>query len=153
MERIVTELTDQQSKFVVCYVANGGNGAEAAREAGYAENSSRQAAYKLLRIRHVQDAINKEMRREITSMTALGLGKLKAVLNHPDTKATVILDATIKLADRAGLAPKSDADSASDSKPISELSLAELNALIAQHEANMGAGGEVTDAPDESEAA
>jgi phage terminase small subunit len=149
------ELTEKQAAFVTNFVANGGNGSAAAVDAGYAEASARQSAYNLVRLPHVQDAINREMRREIASMTVLGLGKLKAVLENPDTKATVILDATIKLADRAGLGPKSDADSDKDSKPLSELSLAELHAIIRASNARAAqeAGAEPVAVPDQSEVA
>ncbi len=37
----------RQQKFIANYVANGGNGAKAAREAGYSKHSAKQIAYRL----------------------------------------------------------------------------------------------------------
>ncbi len=50
-------LTRRQEAFVHAFVANGGNGTEAARAAGYAASSAYQRAYELLHLRHVQQAI------------------------------------------------------------------------------------------------
>ncbi len=131
---ILNEMTTQQSDFAAHYVTNGGNGAQAAISAGYAEDSARQAAYKLLKLPHVQAAITEQLRRDLSSLAVIGLGRLKTILEDPYTKATVVADAVIKIIDRAGLAPKSGRDTQGDSKPIEQMTIAELEAFIRQRE-------------------
>lgn len=133
----LSDLTDMQRAFVEAYVENGGNGTDAAVTAGYTAEWARATAYKMLQLPHVQHAVQQRQRRDYTSLLNLGMKRLREALQDPMTKPAVILDAVIKLGDRVGLGPKPDADSKGDSKPISELSLAELQALAQRIAADM----------------
>ena len=50
-------LNDRQRNFCVFYVANGGNGADAARKAGYSEKTSTQTGHAIAHKKHVREAI------------------------------------------------------------------------------------------------
>lgn len=56
-------LTDKEKAFVQAYVANGGNGRKAAREAGYTAKYAHQEAWRLLKRPNVVDAILDETSR------------------------------------------------------------------------------------------
>lgn len=56
-------LSEQRRRFVRAYVLNGGNGAEAAREAGYSEKTARSQAHRLLTLDDVQEAVAAEAHR------------------------------------------------------------------------------------------
>ena len=133
----MNEVTIQQGDFAAHYVANGGNGAQAAISAGYAEASSRQAAYKLLKLPHVQSAIRAEQRVVLTELMSIGLDRLRTILKSDDTKSATIVDAVIKIADRAGLAPKSDTDPLGQSKPLDGMTIAELEEFIRHRESEL----------------
>jgi phage terminase small subunit len=128
----MNDLTDQQADFAVNFVANGGNGAEAARDAGYAEANARSAAYKLVRMPHVQDAIRKEQRRQLGGeMATKALSVLKGILDDDEAPYGAKVDAARTILDRAGLiAPKSRGDGEGDEKEIDQMTMAELEAKI-----------------------
>jgi hypothetical protein len=127
-------MTEQQREFATHYVANGGNGAEAARQAGYAEKSARSSAYKLLRLPHVQAAIKAEQRRVLSEIASLALGQARAMLESKDTPAGARVTLITAVLDRGGLTPvKASADDTPiDAENLRNLSLAELEELIAR---------------------
>jgi phage terminase small subunit len=51
-------LTDQQERFCLNYVTNGGNASKAYRDAGYSENGARHSAWRLLTNANVQERID-----------------------------------------------------------------------------------------------
>ena len=52
-------MRERQRRFAACY-AELGNGAEAARQAGYSRKSAKQMAHKLLQLDHIQEAVERE---------------------------------------------------------------------------------------------
>lgn len=97
-----TKLTAKQDAFVDAYVANGGNGAAAAREAGYSEKSARIEGHRLLR--------NPLIVKEVYERTVIALGaslpKALETVSKLSTEANseyVRLEAAKDLMDRAGL--------------------------------------------------
>jgi phage terminase small subunit len=58
------KLAPQRQDFAEAYLANGFNGAKAAITAGYAENSARQQAYRLLKIDEIQEYIKLRIAEE-----------------------------------------------------------------------------------------
>ena len=128
----MNDLTQQQADFAVNFVANGGNGAEAARDAGYAEAHARVSAYRLVRLPHVQDAIRAEQRRQLNGdMATKALSVLKGILEDDEAPYGARVDAAKTILDRAGIiAPKSRGEGEGDSKEIDEMTMAELEAKI-----------------------
>lgn len=51
-------ITPKQQAFIHAYIANGGNGAQAALTAGYAERSARVTACELLKMEKIQKRLN-----------------------------------------------------------------------------------------------
>jgi phage terminase small subunit len=62
-------LTDQQERFCLNYVTNGGNASKAYRDAGYSENGAGQSAWTLLK--------NPEVQRRIEQMFAESAQRVK----------------------------------------------------------------------------
>lgn len=84
----------QQEAFAHHFVANGGNGTQAAIAAGYAENSARQQAYKLSRNESVQRLIREEQRRLLGGrLCSLALAAIEGVLLDPEAPAGAKIDA------------------------------------------------------------
>ena len=93
--------TEQQIKFVDAYLANGGNGTQAALAAGYAASCAHVKASKLLRLSHVQEAFRGRLMAQVESHAPLAVGVLAEVAANPEAKdrdriaaATAILDRT-----------------------------------------------------------
>jgi len=87
------KLTERQSRFVDNYV-DCGNGAEAARRAGYSEKADDEIAYENLRKPHIQAAITERMdeagitEKRLLSVLDEGLSATKTHFNQkPDNKA------------------------------------------------------------------
>lgn len=118
-------LTDLQRQFIAQFVANGGNAAAAARNAGY--TSPDQEGYRLTRLPHIQDAIRAEQMRVIgTEGLAVGIGTLLQIAKDTEAPAGARVQAAGKLVDRAlgavtALAP----DKGQDGKPLTAQTLAE----------------------------
>lgn len=132
-------LTSQQAAFVASFVAGSGNGTRAAVEAGYSPASARQAAYRLLRLSHIQDAISREQGRLLRSVLATkALGVLERVLDDEKAPPGVRVDAAKTVLDRAGHVALrvAEFDSGRD-KPLSQLSLAELEEMAGALEAGI----------------
>lgn len=122
--------------FAVAYVANGGNGTQAAIEAGYSVNSARQQAYKLTRNPMVQRLIREEQQRVIGGrLCSQALGVLESIMMNPDAPAGARVDACKTILDRGGL-PAIPANQivreSGDMSPMSEWGLADLNRFIEQ---------------------
>ena len=95
-------LTDQQRKFVEVYVDNGGNGADAARKAGYAQKTARQEASRQLRNPCVLEGIKTETLRHLAQCVPVAR-KILYELATSSTNEKVRFDAAQALLDRGGL--------------------------------------------------
>lgn len=62
-------MTDRQARFVDEYILNGGNSAEAARRAGYAEAYAAREGYRLLRNAEVRAAIDEQLNKIASEKT------------------------------------------------------------------------------------
>jgi len=130
------ELTDLQREFVRQYVRNGGNGTAAARAAGYAQERADKTAWELLRLPHVMAALRQEQARVIMAEgVSVAIGTALDVAKNPAHKgservaaARLLLEAGRvignKAQDAGGLPSGMD-------KPLSEMTLSELEAFIA----------------------
>lgn len=129
-------LTAQQSEFVKYYVSTGGNGAEAARLAGYSPESARKIAYQLMDKPHVQQAIREEQQGVISGrLASKSIAVLEAVLDDPEAPLRIKVDAAKTILDRAGLVARPDVDKFSDIPIIEQLEkhAAYLDGLIANN--------------------
>ena len=96
------ELTARQKAFVAYYVEGGGtNGAEAARQAGYAPKFAKQKAYELLRLPRIQAALDSEIKDAWKASAVFAQTQLRRLAEDGSTDA-VRLQATLALLDRAG---------------------------------------------------
>lgn len=136
------QLTEQQKTFVREYVRNGGCGADAARAAGYAASRPAQQAHDLLALPHVQEAVHREQARLIGGTLASKAIEVVHRILHDDALAGTVsgqkvqLEAAKSVLDRAGhIAPKAWEPEMIGDKPITEMSLDELDAFIRQGQA------------------
>lgn len=136
------QLTEQQKTFVREYVRNGGCGADAARTAGYAASRPAQQAHDLLALPHVQEAVHREQARLIGGTLASKAIEVVRRILHDETLAATVsgqkvqLEAAKSVLDRAGhIAPKASELEMIGDKPITEMSLHELEAFIRQGQA------------------
>jgi len=96
------KLTTKQNQFIDAYVANGGNGSAAAREAGYAESSAHVEANRALK----NPLIVQEIFRRTTLAIGAALPKaLNTVVRLSESAKSeyVQLEASRDLLDRAGM--------------------------------------------------
>ncbi len=123
------ELNDQQRAFVAEFVRTA-DGPKSAIAAGYSQASASQRAYELRTKPHIQEAIQREMRRVFTDLAAIALDQARMMLVDPTTPAAARVALINSICDRAGLAaPKDGAGGMNADKPLHQLSLAELEAL------------------------
>jgi phage terminase small subunit len=98
----IPNLTRKQDTFIEAYVANGGKGTAAAKEAGYAEKSAHVEACRLLR----NPLIVQEIYKRTTLAIGASLPKAFRTIERLSTEAKseyVQLEASRDLLDRAGL--------------------------------------------------
>jgi phage terminase small subunit len=96
------KLTTKQNQFIDAYVANGGNGSAAARDAGYAESSAHVEANRALK----NPLIVQEIFRRTTLAIGAALPKaLNTVVRLSESAKSeyVQLEASRDLLDRAGM--------------------------------------------------
>jgi len=124
--------TENQAAFAVAYVANGGNGTEAAKAAGYSPQTARQQAASLLNKPHVRDAIHAEQARTMgTELASAAVGRLRQIINDQSAHPKIVLDAAKTILDRAGhVAPKAAEPEPPARKPLAEMSVQELEEFI-----------------------
>jgi hypothetical protein len=83
LETVRDGLTLKQRKFVVEFVANGGNGRKAAKEAGY--SSPDQDGYRLTHLPHVRAAIWSQRERLIKcDLASLGAKVMRELMENED---------------------------------------------------------------------
>lgn len=98
----IPNLTRKQDTFIEAYVANGGKGTAAAKEAGYAEKSAHVEACRLLR----NPLIIQEIYKRTTLAIGASLPKAFRTIERLSSEAKseyVQLEASRDLLDRAGL--------------------------------------------------
>ena len=132
-------LLDQQRLFAEAYVLGHGNATQAAIEAGYSPVSARQTASRLLHTPHVQDAIRRAQAHALRGrLASKALGVLEKILDDENAPAGVRGDAAKTVLDRAGMGAIRTPDHAVDNdKPLSEMTAAELDALIRQYQLDL----------------
>ena len=116
-------MTPKQLKFCEAY-ARLGDGAKAAREAGYAERSARVTASELLtkhdirervedfttHLRSDRDARHKAVQERLALAAALAIDTLERVLREDGASASAKVAASVAILDRAGHNPKANND-------------------------------------------
>lgn len=128
----LTELTEQQRRFVTNLVSEGLSGAEAARRAGYGTKNARIVASQLLRKVHVAEAIRREQGRVLSTLGGKALRVIDQLLDDPEAPAGVRLDAAKTVLDRVGLvSARTPVQPVLDDRPMTEMDVAELRALVA----------------------
>ena len=95
-------LTPKQKRFVAEYIANASNGSEAARRAGYAEDSAGKTAHKLLKLPHVVAAIKEAAERMLNANVIIGAQTIVDLAQNAESES-VRLQAGQSLLDRGGL--------------------------------------------------
>jgi hypothetical protein len=122
-------LTDKQSAWVREFVLNGGNATAAAVSAEYSRESAAQRGWENRNLPHVQVAVQTELRKTFTDLAAIAVGQARLMLLDPKTPASARCDIIKTVLDRAGLgAPKGDTEDNED-RPLSSLTLVQLEAL------------------------
>lgn len=97
-----TNLTAKQDAFVDAFVANGGNGSAAAREAGYADASAHVEANRLLKNPLIIQEVHRRTVAAIGASLPSALQTIKRLAQ--DAKSEYVqLEASKDLLDRAGL--------------------------------------------------
>jgi phage terminase small subunit len=128
----MTNTTQQQKDFAVQMVLTGGNGAEAARRAGFAADSAAQAAYRLMRLPHVQATVRMEQERVLKGhMASKALYVLEQIMDDENAPAGARVDAAKTVLDRAGLPAVRQPEPIVLEKPLGQMSVQELEAFIA----------------------
>ena len=133
------ELTEMQREFVTRVVSNGGNQAQAAREAGY--SADRTDGWKLMQLPHVLAAVQAERERAIQAGANLAWQTMQSLM-QPGVREQVRFQAARWVLEAAGhgLAARAiDAGLVHYEKPLTEMTLGELDALIVESSAKLAA--------------
>jgi hypothetical protein len=129
----VGALTEKQATFAKAYVQNGGNGMQAAADAGFSD--PRTASWRLLRLPHVQAAIRAERERAIaTEGASIAWATMKDLMQNPKYTGAVKFQAarwTLEAAGSGLAAHRAALGLPDNDKPLSEMTLAELDAFMA----------------------
>lgn len=120
--------TEKQRVFVEHYSVSGIDGATAAKLAGYA--SPAQDAYRLLGLAHIRQAIRARRESLIHGDLAKKALSTLAELMEPGTPAPVRLGASRTALEMAGHLGIKEAPKELDNRPLGELTVNELEALI-----------------------
>jgi hypothetical protein len=95
--------TEKQQSFATHYVTNGGNGAKAARDAGYSAKSARVIAHKLVNNPTVQELIQRELGKLRYRSGTVGLNALTMIAEDPKAPQAARVAAARTLLEHAGL--------------------------------------------------
>lgn len=95
--------TQMQQSFAAHYVANGGNGAKAARDAGYSPKSARVIAHKLVNNPTIQDLIQRERGKLRYRSGTVGLTALTTIAEDAKAPQAARVAAARALLEHAGL--------------------------------------------------
>jgi hypothetical protein len=130
------QLTDKQTAFVAALIETG-DAPTAAELAGFLDRPSKEA-WRLLRIPHVLAAVNAAVQIALAEDAPLARNLLRQYVKDESINPKIRLDAARTLLDRAGhIAPKAKDPSAGHDKPLHEMSLEELRALVDRYEAEL----------------
>ena len=124
-------LTDRQVRFVVEYVANGGNGTKAALAAGYSDVAPHGEAWRLTQLPHVQAAIAAETLKQFGRHAPAAVDVLAEIMIDSDQPGGVRVKAAGMILDRAGFTPpkRHEIESDRDKRP-ENMNKSELEAFI-----------------------
>ena len=117
-------ISEQQEKFAEAYACNGGNAADAAREAGYSAKTAKEQGFALIRKPHVLARVRElldERKTRYAPLVLKGLAELAANAEAETVKRQALAD----LGKMVGLA-----DSRLDVTVHSEPTIEELTARI-----------------------
>lgn len=139
MKSIKHELTEQQWEFVRHFVEMGGKGSgePAAVQAGYSSDCAKQMAYKLVRKRHVRDAIYRYTRYLFAVDSVRARAALIDMVDDDDCPPAVRRAAALdvlQLADAESKLPQSEDEGLRDMdlSMLSEKEKDELEAIMAK---------------------
>lgn len=135
---ITGTLTDKQRLFVRALVRNGGNATGAAEEAGYGDPRSR--GWELMQLPHVLAAIRAETERMMAGGGAKAVGWMVKALDDTKLAGAVRFQCAKWLAEAAGhglAAQRAALGLPGADKPLSEMTLDELDAFIAAGKAGV----------------
>lgn len=131
------ELNAQQEAFVLHYTSTPGaigNGAEAARRAGYSERSAAELARQLLDKPHVREAVSTANRMAISGrLASKSVALLEQVLDDAQAPLRVKVEAAKTVLDRAGITCTiAERDDAEDrvTRSMSEMTREELEEIV-----------------------
>lgn len=125
--QIAAGLTKLEGNFIDHYVSGNGNGALAAKQAGYKDPA--KAAWLLLRRPHVQSAIRVKRMAAINGEgVAIAWETIKRLMTDDETPRHVQFQAARYTMEIAGYGVK--ADKAGGEKPLSEMTTAELEQFV-----------------------
>jgi hypothetical protein len=126
-------LTEKQAAFVKAFVELGGTATKAAEVAGYAD--PRTSSWGLLRLPHIQAAIRAERERTImTEGASIAWATMKDLMQNPKYTGAVKFQAakwTLEAAGSGLAAHRAALGLPDGDKPLSEMTLAELDAFLA----------------------
>jgi phage terminase small subunit len=129
MQLTTRRLTEKQVRFVEAYV-NGRNITDSAIDAGYSESTASQIGSALLRIPHVQAAIQAGVRHALALDAPLARRVLVDLAQDVEMHPKIRLDAAKTLLDRAGhVAPRPTTDKSTEHQALHEMSIDQLRAL------------------------
>ncbi len=125
-------LTTKQRRFVVEYVANGGQQTAAATVAGYAE--PRVDAYGLLRLAHVVAAIYAAQDMALLRLANQSIRVLGAILDSATTETKDKIAATKAVFARIDARLKQAREVEAEESPLGDMGLAELRDYVRHRE-------------------
>lgn len=131
----MSALNDRQADFVHHLVTSGCTPTEAARAVGY--SAPKQEAYRLTRLRHIQEAIRQERERLISAHAAnVAVATLVEIMQDRQAPASARVGASRAIFEAAGLFDKNGRDTTSG-KTLHEMSADDLAATIRQLDQEM----------------
>ena len=133
------ELNPQQKAFVLHFTSTpgaAGNAAEAARRAGYSPKNAAELGRQLQGKPHVQAAVDAVLREAIgTRLTVLAVNVIESIINDENANLKLRGDMAVKVIEFSGLVERTKAEKAGQAgldKPLSEMTRAELEGLVAR---------------------
>ena len=129
------KLTEMQVAFVLHFTSTPGaigNASESARRAGYSERTAAEQGRQLLDKPHVQAAITDANKAQISgAMASKATALLDRIVDDESVSLRLRFDAAKSILDRAGYVPPKAAEPGEGGdKPLEEMSVQELEALI-----------------------